>query len=246
MIADQPNLQFLGVYFDHTGKRFWKKMKELFKLQNRMPTICMLKFFSVLSPGLEIFPASYRPGQVLRECREVAGSLREFPKYYYYVGEQCHLTFNLFGITEENIDLLAEVIEGIATSFRDMHFMAIEIITDDMAIRVCSGLRIYPPANLLEWQPWRFSGFIKALSLFETVENVSFHFPGITAGDVSLFSMDLHRCLVMDLGNAWPKIQRVRVRRAAITCMSLNRTSDWSPVSDIYWDSDDEDLLIND
>ena len=62
---------------------------------------------------------------------------------------------------------------------------------------------------------------------------------------MGLFSTDLHRCLVRYLGKAWPKMQRVRVRRAAITCMLLERTSDWSPVSGVYWDSDDEDLIVN-
>ncbi|KAF8341155.1 hypothetical protein F5887DRAFT_386130 [Amanita rubescens] len=204
-------------------------MNELFKLKNRMPTIFILKFFAPSSPGLEIFPASHRPGQVLQECGGVARSLREFPTYHYYLGDRCHLTFNLFGITGENIDLLAEVMEGIATCFRDMDFMAVEIITDDMTIR-----------------PWRFPGFNKALPLFETVENVSFHFPGIKGDDMDLLSTDLHRCLVMYLGKAWPKVQQVRVRRAAITCMWLNRTSDWNPVSGVYWDSDDDDLINED
>ncbi len=118
-------------------------MKELFKVQNRIPTIFLLRFFAPSSPGLEIFPASYRPCQVLRECGEVARSLREFPKHYYHLGDRCHLTFNLFGITEENINLLAEVMEGIATSFRDMDFMAVEISIDDITIRVRSHLRSF-------------------------------------------------------------------------------------------------------
>ena len=118
-------------------------MNELFKLQNRMPTIFMLKFFAPSSPGLEIFPASHRPGQVLQECGGVARSLREFPTYHYQLGDRCHLTFNLFGITGENIDLFGEVMEWIATCFRDMDFMAIEIITYDITIRVRSRLRSF-------------------------------------------------------------------------------------------------------
>jgi hypothetical protein len=104
-----------------------------------MPTIVLLKCFCATANQLEIFPASHRPGQVLQECREIGSSLREFPKAYCYQPErECHLTFNLFGIREENMYLLAEVMEGIVVSFPDTPFTGVEISIDDIAIRARS------------------------------------------------------------------------------------------------------------
>jgi hypothetical protein len=66
---------------------------------------------------VEIFPASHRLGEVVPECQEIARSLMEFPENYFRRHE-CNITFDLFGITKRNINLLGEVMEGIATSIQ--------------------------------------------------------------------------------------------------------------------------------
>ena len=47
-----------------------------------------------------------------------------------------------------------------------------------------------------------------------------------------------------DLGKAWPKVRRVRVRRG-FTCLLLDREFDWSPTTDAFWDSE-EDISFSD
>lgn len=74
-----------------------------------------------------MFPASHRP-----ECQEIERSLREFPKSYLYPG---HSPLNLFRIDEENMNLLAEVMEGMAICFPDMDFTGVEISIDDITMQ---------------------------------------------------------------------------------------------------------------
>jgi hypothetical protein len=134
IVTNQPNLRFLGIYSD--SKPDWKKINKLFRSQNAMPTIILLKCLTEpITLPLEIFPASHRPGQVLQECREIERSIREFQKVYYYRGRSCYLTFNLLGLQEENLKLLVEVMEGIAVCFPDLAFTSVEIRVDNIAIR---------------------------------------------------------------------------------------------------------------
>ena len=140
-----------------------------------MPTICMLRCYSPLIPMADIFPASHHPGEVVQECQEITRSLIEFPKRY-FPGRECNITFDLFGITKENINLIGEVMEGMATciqsysSFPDIRFL--EFRTDDTTIRVRSRLSsstqlFYskcshgaPPDSL---KPYRYSKMSKIL-----------------------------------------------------------------------------------
>ncbi len=90
-----------------------------------------------------IFPASHRPSEVVRECQEIARSLIEFPKRYFRRRE-CNVTFDLFGINKENINLLREVMEGMATCIQSyspstsINFLVFTI--DDTMIKVHSRL----------------------------------------------------------------------------------------------------------
>ena len=92
---------------------------------------------------VEIFPASHRPGEVVRECQEIARSLIKFPESYFERGGY-HITFNLFGITKENINLLGEVMEGIATFIQSYspssYIGSLEFRIDDTAVKVHSRL----------------------------------------------------------------------------------------------------------
>jgi len=176
---------------------------------------------------IEIFPASHRLGEVVPECQEIARSLMEFPANYFRRHE-CNLTFDLFRITKGNINLLGEVMEGIATS--------IQSYTPSPTIRFLEFTIDNPTIK-----PWDIPGFIRALPLFENVENIGFKFRGIREDELGPFYTDIHLCLMKDLGKVWPKVRRVRVRRR-FTCVLLDRDSDWSPIGDAFWDSD-EDLL---
>ena len=139
IVANQPNLRFLGIYSD--SKPDWNVINELFRCQNAMPTIILLKCLTEpINLPLELFPASHYPGQVLQECREIERSIREYQKVYYYRGRTCYLTFNLMGLKEENMNLLVEVMEGIAICFPDLVFTSVEVRVDDIAMRACLPL----------------------------------------------------------------------------------------------------------
>ncbi|KAF8332433.1 hypothetical protein F5887DRAFT_1286676 [Amanita rubescens] len=241
-IAGLPNLRFLGIYFNRTDKRFRRKIKELVQTTlspHTTPTICMLRSFTLgrapamsclYSTPMVIFPASHRLGEAVRECQEIVRFLNELPQSYFET-HAYNITFDLFGITKEDIDLLCEVMEGLATSIQSYSpspcIGALEFRIDDITIK-----------------PWLFPGFINALPLFEDVEDISFTFPGIKDGPGPSCA-DIHLCLMKDLGKAWPNVQRVTVRQRS-TCMLLQRESDWDPTVDGFWDSDedDEDMLL--
>jgi len=227
IVTDQPNLRFLGVFYAHTDKHFWREIKGLFHTvpsPRTMPTICMLNCYSPWVPMVNIFPAYHRPGEVVREFQEIVRSLFEFPKLYFRRRE-CNITFDLFGIKKENINLLGDVMEGIATCIQSYSpspsIIFLEFTIDDTMIK-----------------PWRFPGSIKALPLFEN-EDIIFNLRGVEEDELGPFYTDLHLCLMKDLGKAWPKVQRVRVRRR-FTCMLLARESDWSPAADNFLDSDED------
>ncbi|KAF8332435.1 hypothetical protein F5887DRAFT_996809 [Amanita rubescens] len=242
IIADLPNLRFLGIYFNCTDKRFGRKIKELIQTTSSphtTPTICMLQSFTLgQAPAMSlfsrtpmvIFPASHRLGEAIQECQEIARSLIKFPKHYFKTGVY-NITFDLFGITKEDINLLCEVMEGLATSIQSYgpspFIGSLEFKIDDITIK-----------------PWLFPEFVNALPLFEEVEDISFTFPGIKEDGSGPFCADIHLCLMKDLGKAWPDVQRVMVRQRPMR-MLLERVSDWNPTVDDFWDSDedDEDML---
>jgi hypothetical protein len=155
IIADLPNLRFLGIYFNrtfnHTGKRFRRKIKELIQASSSphtTPTICMLQSPTLgwgpimgcisLTP-MVILPASHRLGEAVQECQEIARSLIEFPKRYLET-RAYNITFDLFGITKEDINLLSEVMEGLATSIQSYSpspsIGFLEFRIDDITIKV--------------------------------------------------------------------------------------------------------------
>ena len=155
IIADLPNLRFLGIYFNHTNKQFWTKIKGLIQTTTSprtTPTICMLKCytpgrimmsFDRLIPVVEIFPASHRPGEVALECREIARYLIEFPKGY-FKRHHVSISFDLFGITNGNINVFIEVMEGMANCTQSysssLHITSLAFRIDDTTIKVRSRL----------------------------------------------------------------------------------------------------------
>ncbi|KAF8341153.1 hypothetical protein F5887DRAFT_976970 [Amanita rubescens] len=149
IVTNQPNLRLLGVYYGHRGdtdKHLWRQIKGLFQTvpsTRTMPTICMLNCYSPWVPMVNIFPAYHRPGEVVREFQEIVRSLFEFPKRYLR-RRGCNITFDLFGIKKENINLLGDVMEGIATCIRSFSpswsTTFLEFTIDDTMIKVHSRL----------------------------------------------------------------------------------------------------------
>ena len=249
IIADQPNLRFLGIFYDDDAdKYFWRKIRGLFRdasVSLPRTTLYMLKRCGRRILTLELFPSSHHPGEVLQECREFARSLKEFPQDYYLLQAKCRLALNLFGLAMENLNLLAEVMEGIATYFPVPIFMGVDIIMDDatMQVRWHLGLTVFVQLIIILWQPWRFPRFIKALSLFQTAEDFIFNFRGLIDNRLGAALTDVRACMANDLGEACPNVRLVRFRHA-FRSTTLHRASNWSPTRFI-WDGNDDDYLFS-
>ncbi len=75
---------------------------------------------------LDIFPLSHRPGKAHQVCQDIAISLRKCPRGYYQQ-DACNLTFDLFGITAENISLFHEAAEAMAIYLNNCPYLNITI-----------------------------------------------------------------------------------------------------------------------
>ena len=60
-----------------------------------------------------MFPSFHHPCEALQACREVATSLTNW--HGFFGKDRYHLSVSLFGISEENISLLSELMEAMAT-----------------------------------------------------------------------------------------------------------------------------------
>lgn len=132
IVADLPNLKFLGIFYVEINKRFWKKIKGLFQNASSpltMPAIVLLERFR---HTLEIFPSSHHLRQLLTECREIGISLGDYTK------ADCDLTIDLLGIQEESI---SEIMERIAVNFQvhcpSLSIRYLEFRIHDKTIQVC-------------------------------------------------------------------------------------------------------------
>ena len=66
-----------------------------------------------------MFPAFLHSGEALPACREVATSLTNWHGLFGQYGYQ--LSVSLFGTSEENISLLSELMEAMATCLQDYY-----------------------------------------------------------------------------------------------------------------------------
>jgi hypothetical protein len=109
-------------------------------------------------------------------------------------GSDIHFMLNLSGIREENMDLF-EVMQGTSTCFQDTELAGIEIAIDDIPLRVRSpsgkNLSSAYFISLDLSQSWSSPGSIKALPLFETIEDVTLHFPSMKEDDLGAFVTDM-------------------------------------------------------
>jgi len=125
IIVDQPHLQLLGVYYDSIpSSRLSQLFQSIVSRHHTMP-IFMLDC-SARHADLDIFPLSHRPGKAHQVCQDIAISLRKCPRGYYQQ-DACNLTFDLFGITAENISLFHEAAEAMAIYLNNCPYLNITI-----------------------------------------------------------------------------------------------------------------------
>ena len=89
-----------------------------------------------------MFPAFYHPDEALRACREVATSLANCPRFF---GQDIYqLAVSLLGTSDENISLLSDLMEAMATCLqgycpRDSNYSTnFNIIIHEKSIQVSS------------------------------------------------------------------------------------------------------------
>lgn len=103
--------------------------------------------------AITLIPSFYRPGKVLQSCQEILKSQRQWPtdslKYW---TRYCDLSLCLLGISNENIDLLSEMMEAILTCVEDDSLCASHSITFTMHenfIQVSCWLFLYVLASIV-------------------------------------------------------------------------------------------------
>ena len=106
----------------------------------------MLDFYEVHNRTIvELLPSYHRPGEALEVFTEIEtclhNSLQDKDMYI--------LSLNLFGISNENIDLLREVMEAVATCRRPSSFRGLNIIVHQTSIRVCSQYLKFDPTFII-------------------------------------------------------------------------------------------------
>lgn len=108
-----------------------------------MPKFFILQVdFVMKTVALNMFPSSHRPGEALEVCREVGKWLLANVALIEYNTMDAYLSLSLFGISEENITLLTEVMEVMARKVQaDFPFRScpcLRIVIHDTTIQVSS------------------------------------------------------------------------------------------------------------
>ena len=90
-----------------------------------------------------MFPAFHYPGEARRLCGEVASSLKDW-SHFSRRKDKYHLSVDLFGTSEENISLLSELMEAMATCLQDYYprnRTELSVIIHEKSIQV--GVRLF-------------------------------------------------------------------------------------------------------
>ena len=126
IIADQPQLRLLGIYFalDILHMDLWTKIEQLYQSASRrraMPVVFMLSHLPYYGPRqIHMLPSFHRPEEALQVCQEIAASLNKWRNGFDgNIGYQ--LSLSLIGISEKDISLLDEVIRAMAACRRDYY-----------------------------------------------------------------------------------------------------------------------------
>ena len=135
IIADQPQLQLLGIYFylDILDIDLWAKIEQLYQSPSRRRTmpVVFLRDSSRHGALIYMLPSFYRPGEALQVCRETTASLQKWHNGFHGYEQ----SLSLIGISKENISLLGEVI-GAMSACRDYYTRQMTIVLHDKYIQV--------------------------------------------------------------------------------------------------------------
>ena len=104
-----------------------------------MPKFFILQVdFMTKTVALNMFPSSHRPGEAVEVCREIGKWLLANVEYTM----DAYLSFSLFGISEEDITLLTELVEATArkvqTDYTFLSCSCLRIVIHDTTIQVSS------------------------------------------------------------------------------------------------------------
>ena len=211
MVADKPHLQLLGIHSASLDRspRIKKIHQDLSRCRT-MPTVFMLADLFE-GPTITMFPL-HHPGKALRACREVATFLTNW--HGFFGNDRYHLSVDLFGISEENISLLSELMEAMVTCLQDYcprgsaHF---SVIIHEESIQVSSQLSlVYSIIHHCLQKLWQFPEFVKPLALFEDTKTLNVVYPEIDDEKWYQMATDLEFCMVTKLEDAWPSLQKIR------------------------------------
>ncbi|KAK2464596.1 hypothetical protein APHAL10511_003385 [Amanita phalloides] len=233
IIASQPELRLLGIYHIHFDRDALAKVKGLYhniiscRHLSATPTPTMFLLDGSWSNSqiyaVTMLPAFYQSGQVAKACGEIASSLGNEDPGHLYEENKSRLSISLIGISAENIGLVSETMEAMATRFPNSS-QVLKVSVVDTSIQA----------------PWRVPDFVQHLVLFEYVKVIFFFFPNLEDAQFSPLSEDLHLALMADLGRVWPKVQQVTIRSP--TQRRGFQHPDWlPPISEVAYDTTDEE-----
>ena len=109
IVANQPHLRLLGI---RTDSRI-PEINQGLSCCRTMPTVFALADLLV-GHRITMFPAFHQPGDALRVCREVASSLNDW-SHFFRGEDRFRLSVSLLGTSQENISLLSELMEALAS-----------------------------------------------------------------------------------------------------------------------------------
>ena len=166
LIADQPRLRLLGLWSETDDDEVLaQRTKQLLEISSCRLTVFVLHGFTWDTHSytartyhkITLLPLSHRPGKALQECRNILTLISKYHKRQYVR----HLSFKLLGATEENISLLEEVMEAMATCLQDYGECCeyVEISTCDTTMQVSFPLsrclpKVYHPIAEAVAVPW--------------------------------------------------------------------------------------------
>ena len=142
IITDQPQLRLLGIYSAlQLEMNLWTKIERLYQSPSRcrtMPVVFVLGC-SAYFGRIHMLPSFHHPGEALQVCRETAASLNKW-RNGLHGNFGYELSLSLIGISEENINLLGEVIGAMAACRSDYYpsgmYPCLNIVLHDKYMQV--------------------------------------------------------------------------------------------------------------
>ena len=190
-------------------------------------------------------PAFHRPGEALRACGDVASSLVNNWSRFFRGKDGYHLSVSLLETSEDNISLLSELMDAMATYLQGYCPRAsteFSVIVHEKSIQVLSSRLSRGDLTFIiaRQKPWRFPEFVKPLALFKDVTTLNVCYPDIDFEKWFHVATDLEFCMVnKNLGRAWPSLQEIRLFCTEESNLMMSRVSNWKAIEE------DEELYLN-